>query len=61
VVGLTALVWVAAEMHLGRPIELPLERNAFVRVGSGILSAAAFLFFIWWMFREIRRVKKSRS
>jgi hypothetical protein len=48
---------VAAEMHLGRPIEFPLERNAFVRIGSGILGAAAMLFFVWWIFIEIRRKK----
>jgi hypothetical protein len=57
VVGLTELGWVAAEMHLGRPIEFPLERNAFVRIGSGILGAAAMLFFVWWIFIEIRRKK----
>jgi len=58
---LIAFGWLAAEMHLGRPIEFPLARNEFVREGSGILSAAAFLFFVWWIFKDSHRVKKRRS
>jgi|SRR5579864_1391981 len=61
VVGLTGLGWVAAEMHLGRPVEFPLGQTKFARLGYVVLSAAAFLFFVWWVFKEIQRAKKLRG
>ena len=61
VVGLVEFGWVAAEMHLGRSIDVPLGRNKSVQAGSAVLSAAAFLVFVWWIFTMVRRVKSTAA
>jgi len=53
-IGLAVFGLLAAEIYLGHPIDLPLGRNKSVQVGSAILSASAFLFFIWWLFTMVQ-------
>ena len=55
IVGLIPLGWVSVEMYLGRPLDL--IRNKFEQIGLLVLSAVAFLFFIWWIFAMIRQAK----